>query len=132
MLKKFAAVFLLFSAIAMSAQESYVVDKKHDLMWQDSDEKVIDIWKMARSHCSQLTLGGYDNWRLPTKWELVELSKDNELKQTFKHMKHNVFWSSDDDPKDHYNAITVYSGNGFISNSDKCEEYATICVRTNR
>lgn len=127
MLKKIFIVSLLSLAIGLSAEEQIVLDVKHHLEWQDNNEKNIDIFKMAKGYCKQLDLGSYNDWRLPTKNELVTLSKDKELKKKFQYMTDNVFWSSD---TNFFDAVTVFSGNGFSSFSDKCDQYATICVRS--
>ncbi|MBD3796763.1 MAG: hypothetical protein IE887_03295 [Campylobacterales bacterium] len=37
-----------------------------------------------------------------------------------------VFWTNDNG---FFNATTVYSGNCFVSSTDNCEKFATICVR---
>lgn len=129
MLKSFVSFFLLIG-ISVFAEQNSVADKYNKIEWQDNGEKEIDIWKMGRSYCSQLEWSGHDDWRLPTKEELVSLSKHDDIK--FKHMKDDIYWSLENDPHDSFNAITVYTGNGFVSVSDKCDAYAFICVRDDK
>ncbi|WP_428738672.1 DUF1566 domain-containing protein [Sulfurimonas sp.] len=127
MIKNFI-ILILLSVIAL-AQDSIVVDKKQTLEWQDSDEKFIAKWKLANAYCEQLKLDGKDDWRLPSKEELIALAKDKELKKEFKNMTDNIFWSNENGP---FDATTVFSGNGFSSSTDNCEKFATICVRSGR
>jgi len=129
MLKKMSAILLQLSVTALLADSSSVKDSKNQLEWQDSSERYINIWKMANSYCKQLDLAGQSDWRLPTKEELLLFSKEKKYIKSFQYMSDNVYWSADDDPEDYLNAVTVYSGNGFISTSDKCEDFAVICVR---
>lgn len=64
----------------------YIEDK---LMWQDSkytdNEQMakgdlrslgkVGKWKYARKYCDNISFNGYNDWRLPTKDELINLHK---------------------------------------------------------
>jgi len=119
----------LHSADNMKTVRSIVIDTQESLVWQDNREAVEDIWKMANAYCKQLHLNNSDIWRLPTKEELIELSKNQNLKQDFVFLQKGVYWSSEIDKNDEFSALTVYTGNGFVSSSDKCEKYFVMCVR---
>jgi hypothetical protein len=41
-----------------------------NLMWQQSDDGVDRTWIEANNYCESLSLGGFADWRLPTKDEL--------------------------------------------------------------
>ena len=45
-------------------------DKGTGLIWQVDVDKKEYNWYVAKSYCRDLTLGGYSNWKLPTKDEL--------------------------------------------------------------
>jgi len=109
--------------------EATDIVKDKNLEWQDSREAKEEIWKMARGYCSQLRVDGKSDWRLPTPKELQELGKSHDLKKQFVYLEEGVYWSSQIDKDDEFSAITVYSGNGFISSSDKCDKYFVMCVR---
>ena len=53
-----------------------VTDFTQDLMWEDNLTLTTRIlnWNDANSTCKAMSLGGYNNWRLPTIQELVNLS----------------------------------------------------------
>jgi len=108
-----------------------VIDTKHHLEWQDtaSMQEFNDIWKLAKARCGGLKVGGYNDWRLPTKKELEYLAKSKEAKAKFSYLENGLFWTSKEDEKDDLNIITIFSGNGFVSSSDKCDSAYGMCVR---
>ncbi len=112
---------------AIHAGGLVVLDSQHNLQWYDSEEQFIEKWKLANLYCSELNVNGYDDWRLPSEAELVRFAKNQALKKRFVNLWDEVFWTDDNGI---FNATTVYSGNGFVTSSDNCEKYATICVRT--
>lgn len=114
--------FMLLSLYAADI----VVDTKTNLAWYDSEDPYIVNWSHADSYCSELDVEGHTDWRLPSEEELVALAKDQALKERFVNLWEQVFWTDDNGI---FNATTVYSGNGFVSSTDNCEKFATICVR---
>lgn len=53
--------------------DGVVIDKVTKLMWQrDITVKKYD-WAGAKTYCKDLVLAGYDDWRLPTRIELVSI-----------------------------------------------------------
>jgi len=120
-------LFILF--LLLLRLEAADTIKYKNLEWQDDREQKEEIWKMARGYCAQLQLDGKSDWRLPTPKELQKLVKSHNLKKQFVYLEEGVYWSSKIDKDDEFSAITVYTGNGFISSSDKCDKYFVMCVR---
>ena len=50
-----------------------VTDQATGLMWQQDDSGEGMVWEAALSHCEELPLGGYDDWRLPNAKELQSI-----------------------------------------------------------
>ena len=128
-MKRVLTMILLLVGIHLMAQDSTVIDTKNHLQWQDNVEHNELIWKLSRGYCSQLALGGFHDWRMPTKEELTALSKNKKLKKHFSHFENALYWSASPDKNDDLSAHTIYSGNGHDSISDKCDKYFAICVR---
>ncbi len=128
MLKYFLSIYLLVTSL-YAGDQGFVLDNKQHLQWQDNVEAEEKIWKLAVGYCKQLDLGGHNDWRLATQKELFTLSQSDKLKEKFQFLGAHVYWSSESDKNEELNAITVFTGNGFTSSSDKCDKNFIICVR---
>ena len=104
-------------------------DTKTELMWEQSGSEQETNWESANAYAQSLTLGGYDDWRLPTKAEWEELVTYVKNKGITRHMeiffsgqgfknRGFTYWSSTVDSNDSKRAwnIDFYSGqvDGFI------------------
>lgn len=56
-------------------------DTDNGQMWQLERSKRFKTYKEAQAFVEQLTLGGYDDWRLPTVYELYDLNYLFDLHQ---------------------------------------------------
>lgn len=119
------------------AAKQTVVDYQTSLMWQDISSIVTARATLynASASCHNSLLGGFTNWRLPTKQELSKLRVNNRrnlnLDKEFKYMQDYPFWS-----------ITMYGGGtynrfafSFRKNAVRLvspnQQYAYRCVRNN-
>jgi predicted small lipoprotein YifL len=123
-----------------------VTDHITGLMWQDNKDTktVTKQWLTnennntssgnARTYCSQLALGGYSDWRLPTIDELmyiVDRSKQNPAIDTtvFENIVSSFYWSSSTVVSNEKNAWGVYFRNGDDNSNRKSSSYYVRCVR---
>ena len=88
----------------------------------------------AVSYCSDLGLGGYSDWRLPTAAELegiVDYGKYNPSIDTadFNNSSSGTYWSFTTSENHSYNAWSVYFGNGNVYDYYKDGSYYVRCVR---
>ena len=95
---------VLMMTVALSiamAEPTMVKDPKTHLIWEDtlhaSEEKVTH--REAEAYCEALTLGTFENWRLPTLPELLTIVDYKRYKpailKEFKHVDNDtLYWSS--------------------------------------
>lgn len=80
------AVILVVACVHVAiSQESEGTwqDDATGLLWADKDNGSDVNWSQAAGYCENLSLGGYDDWRLPTINELKTLY-DRSLSQQYK------------------------------------------------
>ena len=66
----------LYSHNAMSFNDNSdgtVTDNNTGVMWQKEDDNQVYSFSQAQNACGILELGGHDDWRVPTKKELMSL-----------------------------------------------------------
>ena len=112
-----------------------VLDRNTSLIWQEIDSNLKRSWAQSESYCLDLNLAGYDDWRLPRKYELqglVDYGKSNPSidSNIFPNTKPDYYWTSDLYSKNIYSdAWYIYfvQGNSYISDTDN--KYYVKCVR---
>ena len=75
LIKSLIIISLFFTTLINADYIRYydmVLDKSTDLAWQDNEDvkTVTKNWEDAKTYCSDLPLGGYDDWYLPSIDEL--------------------------------------------------------------
>ena len=78
-----------------------VTDNQHHLTWQQQDDGVGRNWSDAAAYCSSLSLAGYSDWWLPSKYQLVSLVDSSYSYPTintnyFLNTQSTYYWSSTD------------------------------------
>jgi hypothetical protein len=113
-----------------------VIDRITQLMWQRDVDPLTRTWGAAKQHCACLTLGGYDDWRMPSRIELVSIvdfTKNTPSidSAAFPATPSEWFWTSTTLASDATFAWYIYFDNGF-SKFIGAEEfpYRVRCVRS--
>jgi len=74
-----------------------VTDNETGLQWQDN-ETTERSWQDAIEYCEALTLGSYDDWRLPNTNELDSIVDDTKynpsMSPVFQTSAYDYYWSS--------------------------------------
>jgi hypothetical protein len=136
-------VFVIFS----NASDTWL-DKKTNLMWQnqqytkkeincfnnDSECEKVHSWENAKRYCNNLSIDGYNDWRLPTINELQSiLTKSKKKNYTKKELANNTisngYWSSSTHKKHIYDAEYINFFNGNILYNSKYYSFYIRCVR---
>jgi len=74
-----------------------VLDHLTGLRWEDNASALPQTWATAKAYCTNLVLGTYTNWRMPTRKELSSLvtyGKAGTIDSTFKHTSQLNYWTS--------------------------------------
>lgn len=98
-----------------------VSDIKNNLMWQDNNDTLsikkaynADDGDTAINYCKNLSLGGYNDWRLPTKQEMETVMDEKlypHIAQAFKYKDSIIggaYWTSTKDYKGCYTINDIW------------------------
>jgi len=129
----------IVNAGSFSRSNGVVSDATTNLEWQDdySDNNNSikkTTWQNAIDYCENLTLNTQNDWRLPTKNELISIldyNKNNpSINEKFKNTPSNdSYWSSTTIQFYHSGAWIVYFGHGNTDRAQKKASYYVRCVR---
>ena len=132
-------VCILIACSVMMAEfvkkDDTVLDTKSKLVWQDNSavESKEMLFSEANLYCKQLSLAGYNNWRLPTLRELqniVDLKRhDPAISRTFEYTGRGNHWSSTPYVDDSIRGWAVDFKSGSTSHNRHSYDYYVRCVR---
>lgn len=116
-------------------EKEIVIDSSTGLMWQDNvDAKnITKTWQAAIDYCEALGLGGYNDWRLPNKNELLSIADYNRyspaLNATFVNFTSNYYWTSTTSAASTAYAWIVPADDGNTNGHHKSHDRYVRCVR---
>lgn len=97
------SILLTLAQADFTRSNGIVTDNKTGLQWQDDySDNGGNIkgatWRNAIDYCEHLTLGGYNDWRLPNFNELYFLAdrsrRNPAIDPVFQHTRSGGYWSS--------------------------------------
>jgi hypothetical protein len=117
-----------------TASAEVVIDRVTGLTWQRRVDGRSRSWAEATGFCACAGLGGHDDWRLPTRMELVSIvdfTRDAPAidPDAFPDTPPAWFWTSSRWADDPAFAWYVYFENGFSNFIDQTATYRVRCVR---
>ncbi len=122
-----------------SKNGSVVIDNSTGLTWQDNaDSKNLRLnWSEAVEYCQNLSLGGYNDWRIPTREELVLLVNYGKLYPAIDNAFYNtasyLYWSSGQVAYNNYSRASqwvLFAGYGIGGFLEEKNNYINVrCVR---
>ncbi len=113
-----------------------VTDTATGLAWQDDATAASTslAWQGAIDHCEALELGGYTDWRLPNKNELLSIVDLNRYNPAIYGAFQNTstsyyYWSATTNAASTSDAWVVYFSYGYSGSYYKTDTYYVRCVR---
>jgi len=113
-----------------------VTDNLTGLMWaKNANAAGVKSWASAITYCNDLSLDGYDDWRLPNRFEmesLLDMSRYSPalpLSHPFTGVQSNIYWSATTHANNTVNAWLVNMNNGRVYYGNKNYDYYVWPVR---
>jgi len=119
----------------IACSDGTITDKKTGLTWQRRSYAETRLnWKQALIYCTNLKLGYFDDWRMPTVQELLTIVDYTESHPAiellyFPDTIPSVYWSSTTVARYGNYAWGVYFGSGGTSSYSKNSKYYARAVR---
>lgn len=115
--------------------QGIVTDLVTGLVWQRESDGNWYTWNQARSYCDGLVQGGYQDWRLPTRIELVSLIDYTKsfpaIDTAFPNTLNDGYWTSTKWAGGGGQVWTVYFDDGDVDYLPDSSTYQARCVRSN-
>lgn len=118
-----------------SAGQGMVTDLNTGFTWQAEDDGLTRDWEEAMNYCEALELGGYSDWQLPSRRDLMTLvnygvSHPSIDTQAFPACRPSGYWSgSTGGPYDADIAYRIDFAGGELLEGSKGASWFTRCVR---
>jgi hypothetical protein len=114
--------------------QGVVVDQVTGLMWQRRVRNEFLSFADAERSCDRLRLAGHDDWRLPSRIELVSILDTTRIQpsidaQAFPGTPSDWFWTSSVAASDPNAVWYVYFYFGYPRTDDKSNHFSVRCVR---
>jgi hypothetical protein len=114
-----------------------VTDNNTGLMWQQQDDNTTRTWADAGTYCNSLSLGGYWDWRMPEKKELMRIvdygTYNPAIDATyFPNTNTSKYWGITTAIADMAYAWYVRFNSGLVGYDPKYYEYGVRCVRNGK
>ncbi|MBI5185204.1 MAG: DUF1566 domain-containing protein [Nitrospinae bacterium] len=111
-----------------------VTDNVTTLVWQQKDDAIGRTWDEAGTYCGALSLGGYDDWRLPSINELESIVDSRARIPSinaayFPNANSSFYWSSTTVANFTSLAWYVYFYYGYINFNLESDSDYVLCVR---
>jgi hypothetical protein len=126
----FASIESEVEAERFQREGDVLIDTFSGLSWQDNRtiKNFKGNWQSAKTNCKHLSLNGKNNWRLPT---ITELKYAYKIKNKFKNIASDVYWSSSNREDRISGAWNVHFGwNGEDVNANKVNVFHALCNKT--
>lgn len=92
---------LVLFASKLTRSGNYIIDDQNKLIWQDVKDniKILLSQEDAINYCTNLSLSGFSDWRLPTTEEYQtiidkkRIASQPKINKAFKYAKQDDYWA---------------------------------------
>ena len=127
---------VMLALLAQTLMADIIKDPKKGLMWEDTihAEEIKVNFKEAIQYCKDLRLGKFDDWRVPTLFELLSIVDFKHykpaIKKPFKYVEDaGSYWTGTLYVGDKNERWVVSFKDGSTSDADESYERYVRCVR---
>jgi len=116
----------------LNSDKVTVSDNSNGLMWQVNSNGMVINWQEAIDYCDLLSVGGFTDWRLPNKEEIVLLYNYSEKKWFGDPFKFHIsLWTNASTEGESATYVAYYFGSdGKFHTLDKVFKNDAKCVRS--
>lgn len=118
----------------VTTSDSIVVDARNKLMWTKGDNGAEINWSDAVKYCENLSLNGFNDWRLPSRLDLhatndSDIPESDRIWKSFQLKKPCCYWTSTEDGENenHALAYNLKSDIQSLAKSDQ-DDMRALCV----
>lgn len=122
-----------------SFNKEAALDNETGLVWEMVPARVTTVWQKAAAVCAKKTVGGKNDWRLPSLKELETLADHTIYPppalvkgHPFSNIELHGYWTSTEHEEYPFSAWDVNFDYGIIGNDFKINKNFVWCVRDNK
>jgi len=121
-----------------SMKREAALDNQTGLVWETVPTRAMTVWKGAAGVCAKKTVGGKNDWRLPSLKELETLADHTIYPppalppgHPFSNIELHGYWTSTEHEEYPFSAWDVNFDYGIVGNDFKINKNFVWCVRDN-
>ena len=129
---------LKFQQFLRDNSKEVVIDTKRKLMWQDNIDarSLKGSWEATINHCKNLNFAEFDDWRLPSRMELLSITDKTKanpaIQDGFQNVVSDSYWSSSPYVSGSSDAWGVFFSYGYDYYDGKSTSNYVRCVRDSK
>jgi hypothetical protein len=118
---------------AVVTTDSFVVDSETNLMWAKGHNGANINWNNAVKYCENLVLGGFNDWRLPSRLDLKatndsDIPESDRIWKAIQVKETCCYWTSNEPDEKHALAYNLaFETLKFVKSDEK--DFRALCVR---
>lgn len=117
---------------AVTSTNEIIVDSRNKLIWTKNHNGADTNWQDAVKYCEDLSLGGFNDWRLPSRLDLYatndsDIAESDRIWKSFQSKEPCCYWTSTEENESHALAYNLKADVQSLAKTDK-DELRALCV----